>query len=487
MIGARRRDALVLLFFLCFFGVLSSGRLASSDAGEQLRASILVARTGSAGADAPPAGGWIRAPDGRYYEPHDLGNLLLMLPAAWLGASLSPAPLAAQIANPPLLARVVVSLSCAVLAAIACAWMFRLLAFYTRTRTAFLMAVAFPVTTIFLAYARAAWDVLGACCLICGVLYYSIAILRDVHPRRSALLLASTLAAAFAFRYSLAPFLTPAAAYIVWTARRSIGSRGLVAAVVVFAILMAPSFAYNFIRTGSALRPAAASARYLAGANALTGSIPHGAYGLLLSPNRGLFVFSPVLLVSAGLPFAWSRLLREQRVVIAAYTLAAAAYILLISKMAAWGVFGWGPRYLVPILPIVFLAACFTALSSRGTARVFIGVAAVLSAVLTLPTAVVNWHLATTTWPEAMNPDATMPYQQIAGWKALAGGLAGRSLPVPDDIKQDRLRTTTAAFPDLLLARLARQSRSGALAAATILMVALGAAVSCSRRLMVDG
>ncbi len=58
---------------------------------------------------------------------------------------------------------------------------------------------------------------------------------------------------------------------------------------------MLPSFAYNAVRPGSALRPATASAQYLGGNNALTG-ICRGPCRPVRFPNRGLFLFSPVLL-----------------------------------------------------------------------------------------------------------------------------------------------------------------------------------------------
>jgi hypothetical protein len=452
-----RRDALVLWFFVAFFALFASGRLASSDAGEQLRAAVLLAGTGSPGADVAPAGGWVHAPNGRYYEPHDLGNLLLMLPAAKLAAVVSPAPIANQIAYPPVIARVLVSLECALLAALACTWLYKLLVFYVPPRTAFLMALAFPSATIFFAYARAAWDVLGACAMMCGALYYSVAYLRGRAPEWNAIMLAGTLGAAFTFRYSLAPFLAPAAVYILWSGRGQSTRRAAVAAGVVFTLILMPTFAYNFIRTGSMLRPATASAEYIRGANALTGSLAHGAYGLLISPNRGLFVFSPVLLAALTVPFVAARLLPEQRVLVVAYGLGALGYFLLIAKMVSWGVFGWGPRYLVPILPILFVMTCFTALAVRRPARRLICAAAVLSAVMTFPTAVVNWHLATTTWPEALDPDARLPYQQLSAWRTLRLGLKGQSLPVPSDAADDPLRATSAQFPDLLAARLARR------------------------------
>ena len=358
---ARDPGAYVLLFFLCFFVLLSSGRIASSDAGHQLQASVMLAVTGHLGDDGRSGGpandAWVRAPNGRLYQAHDIGNVALMFPAAWIGSRLSPASPSEDMQNPPALSRVVVSLTGAVVATLGCYWLYRLFALYYDTRAAFLLSLAFPTTTIFIAYARAAWDVLPAAALVCGVLYYSAALLRGVSPERSAVMIALTLGAACSFRFSLAPFIAPAVFGVVAARRRVLMPRAIVISAVVLAVVMLPSLAYNTIRTGSPLRPATATVQYLQSNNALTGSIPHGLVGLFVSPNRGLFTYSPVLLFAFALPFLWKRLPADQRILLIWYGGGAFAYTLLIAKMVNWGAFGWGPRYLLPVLPVVFFAA----------------------------------------------------------------------------------------------------------------------------------
>ena len=58
----------VLVFFLCFFFLFSSGRIASQDAGQQLQVAVLLATTGALGQDArdvgPADASWVRAPNG---------------------------------------------------------------------------------------------------------------------------------------------------------------------------------------------------------------------------------------------------------------------------------------------------------------------------------------------------------------------------------------------------------------------------------------
>ena len=485
---AREPGAYVLLFFLCFFVLLSSGRIASSDAGHQLQASVMLALTGHLGDDGRSGGpsndAWVRAPNGRFYQAHDIGNVALMFPAAWVGAQLSPASPSADMRNPPPLSRVAVSLTGALVAALGCFWLFRLFALYYTTRASFLLALAFPTTTIFIAYARAAWDVLPAAALVCGVLYYSAALLRGVAPDRNAVMVALTIGGACSFRFSLTPFLVPAALGVFARSRQVLATRVVIISVVVFAIVLLPSLTYNEIRTGSPLRPATATTQYLEGNNALTGSIPHGLVGLFVSPNRGLFTFSPILSFALALPFLWRRLPPDQRTLLIWYGGGAVAYTLLIAKMANWGAFGWGPRYLVPVLPVVFFAAATAIMHLVHPLRPIVIATIAISALLSLPPAIVNWHLATTTFRGAVDPSASRPYQQWAGWQALAWGIAGKPLPVSAEAASDRFRATTGAFPDLLLARVARYSRLGFVVTVVVLIGGVATAGTCASRIL---
>lgn len=82
-------------------------------------------------------------------------------------------------------------------------------------------------------------------------------------------------------------------------------------------------------------------------------SLSSGGYaGLLMSPNRGLFVFSPVVLfAAAGLP-ALAR--SHWRSPLLWCTLAAVfQFILYASYVVWWGGHTYGPRYMLDILPLL--------------------------------------------------------------------------------------------------------------------------------------
>ena len=112
---------------------------------------------------------------------------------------------------------------------------------------------------------------------------------------------------------------------------------------------------YNYVRFGSPLetgRTVDPMAAVRFGYGVFTNPI-EGLYGLLLSSNKGLVLFSPVVVVGA---LAWPRLHRLHRFL--AYVLAAAVVfrIVFIASRSDWhGGFSLGPRYLVMILPYLCL------------------------------------------------------------------------------------------------------------------------------------
>ena len=112
--------------------------------------------------------------------------------------------------------------------------------------------------------------------------------------------------------------------------------------LVLWAALMA---AYNYLRFGSPL---------------ITGYLPEesfsapwleGILGLLVSPGRGVLFFSPILL--ACVP-ALPQFVRRHRVQAFLILLAAACYLFLYGKWFMWhGGFAWGPRFLLPVIPLL--------------------------------------------------------------------------------------------------------------------------------------
>ncbi len=78
-----------------------------------------------------------------------------------------------------------------------------------------------------------------------------------------------------------------------------------------------------------------------------------GAYGLLFSPGKGLFVYAPLL---AALPFGVWQFYKRQKRGLVLILLLATCYLLLFSAWYYWwGGTNWAARFLVPMLPFLVL------------------------------------------------------------------------------------------------------------------------------------
>ena len=461
---SKRFALLVLLFYLCFFLLFSSGRVASGDAGQQLQATMLLVNTGSLGTKTPPGGldsGWVLSSNGNYYQPHDIGNILLMLPSAWLGSVTSKEPPAIRIEKPPILSRVSVALTYSCLSSIGCFFMFKLFASWYSLRTAFLLSFAFATTTIFWSYTKASWDVMGACCLICCLLYFSAQILQGKRVRQNIIFAGASLALACSFRFSLLPFLGLGLACLLYYSRQYFTWWHYLTCTATVIVGLIPSFVYNYIRMGAIWRPATTAPQYLEGNNALTGNILHGSLGLLFAPNGGLFFYSPIFILLFSLPFVWQYIAIDKRRLILCYGISAFLNFLLIAKLQNWGAFGWGPRYLLPVQPILFIAVGIVIeifWNKHHKALVTLISASIL---LNIPPILVNWDLVTAISPNALDRSAFLPNQQIAVWTSLFMGLQGKQIPISNELANESTRSIAVIFPDLWTVRIMEMSPIG--------------------------
>lgn len=121
--------------------------------------------------------------------------------------------------------------------------------------------------------------------------------------------------------------------------------RGLLAFAVPLAMWGAVLAGYNYVRFGDPL-----TTGYLA-EESFSAPWITGILGLIVSPGKGLLVFCPVLV--AVLPSLPS-FVRRHRLHATLIALVAVWYVLLYGKWFMWhGGFAWGPRFLVPIIPLL--------------------------------------------------------------------------------------------------------------------------------------
>jgi len=80
-------------------------------------------------------------------------------------------------------------------------------------------------------------------------------------------------------------------------------------------------------------------------------------YGLLLSPSRGLVVYSLVVLVPLFLTIRYWKVLPDRRLAILALAIIAMHLILVSSWYCWWGGISYGPRLLLELVPWLVLMA----------------------------------------------------------------------------------------------------------------------------------
>ncbi|MEA3375487.1 MAG: hypothetical protein U9R72_04740 [Chloroflexota bacterium] len=116
-----------------------------------------------------------------------------------------------------------------------------------------------------------------------------------------------------------------------------------------------------------------------------------GVYNQLLSPGKGLFVFMPVLLLSL---VGWPALLDKRRDWAWLVLLAGAVYLVPHALYGHWsGGGGWGPRLLLPIVPLLLLPAgeVIERWETRRAGRVVLVLLIALSLFIQVLGVSVNW------------------------------------------------------------------------------------------------
>lgn len=169
-----------------------------------------------------------------------------------------------------------------------------------------------------------------------------------------------------------------------------------------------------------------------------------GAAGLLLSPNRGLITFSPVVLVAlVGIPLLWRQpSLNGERWWGAA---AIVQFVCYSCYSMWWGGHTYGPRYLVDVLiPLVPAAAVGV---GRVTARRWRQIAALVALVLSVLVAATGSYC----YPhDGWNgdPDVDLHHERVWDWRDLQIVRCWRNGPSPQNftlldwaaVRRDRTR-----------------------------------------------
>jgi len=143
---------------------------------------------------------------------------------------------------------------------------------------------------------------------------------------------------------------------------------------------LALGLAVNLVRQGSLLETG-----YGDEAGRFTTVLLDGLRGLLASPGRSVFLFAPVTL---GALFVLRRLTLPARVLLAGVPL---VHLLVVARWWGWnGGSAWGPRLLLPVLPLLAAPAALLPAASAG-ALLGLGMLVNLPGVVVTPGAWISW------------------------------------------------------------------------------------------------
>jgi hypothetical protein len=344
------------------------GRIAGSDEVTMFE----VARSLAHGRVAVPEGATLAGKDGRFYSKNAAGQAVLALPLVVAGdAAARAAPLAPE--RRELAARFVASFFNAILGALLIA------AFYAGVRAlgvgsgaTFAAALLLAFTTPLWVYAKSfmaePMEALGLLLALTGSARAAGSETRAVRLAALGVLLAVSA------KLSMLPLALACLAPLVGA--RSDGSRvpGVPWVLGALALALAGHLAYDVARFGA---PLATGYGAQASPSAWTTPIWVGVYGLLISSGKGIVWFAPaIVLAFAGLqrmrhvaggekspPAIAAR--RAARAMAATWVVA----LLLFGGFEHWAGDGsFGPRYLLPVVPLAFVAVAF-ALDGAAAAR----------------------------------------------------------------------------------------------------------------------
>ncbi len=211
---------------------------------------------------------------------------------------------------------------------------------------------------------------------------------------------------------------------------------------------------YNVVRSGSPLVGGYGVTGHFAQFDA---SFVRGLAGLLISPGKGLIEYGPVVLVAVIFPASLRLLWRRSRGLSGLFAVIALSYVLFYSRFRYWdGGLCWGPRYLLPIIPLALLPLgelLERPLSLRGRRALWALVG--VSVMIQLPAVLVDhqnwfWEVAVRNQRGghiAINSDA-INSPLLRQWQVLARVLSGSHSGLPADLALEASRRTRDSAQD---------------------------------------
>lgn len=394
--------------------LVAPGSLVSGDASSQYSAARLLCETGSP-ASEQPLDLFERGRQGLYWQAHDPGNLVLMMPAACASVLLVRLGLVqaseffvlVQYAGHSLVAAGFGILGLVLIASAVSKRFGR--------RSGVLLAVGLLLGTPYVGYVRSSWDVMGAAVLLIAAAT-RLTRANGSGEKRDWIIFGCLLAGTLWFRYSLAAsagaFLL--LLFIVDSRNRS----NIFRAGFASGLALTPVLIYNFVRTGNFLVPGTLSEAYREIHSPSLSEIPSNLLALTFSPEIGLVWLAPSALLSVWIFGRSSPLPYPIRL---SFGISIATYLLLITAVPNATAYGYGPRYLFPVLPLLFLAA-FVASDAPSRRKVFwtlVGLGFFANA----PALFIRWT-AVRSMPVFLDSNHYNAVFSVEMWRSLGAGIS---------------------------------------------------------------
>jgi hypothetical protein len=447
-VAARRRFLTgIFIFAAAVYALTAGGHLYNVDGFNQVTVAQLLVTAGRLDAPSALTAQFHRAPNGRFYSARGIGASLGYLPAAAVGTAVARLTgyrdafaltrFAASFVN-----GVYAAATITMLAALALGWGWG-------PGVALGGAATFGFATLAWPYAKDSFDVTLTALLF--VATYGAALRASSTGGRTAYLQTGVFAAlAVVTRLDALVMVAVVAAFLTWGLIRRRGPGRLRLGLIAW--FVAPVAAalgwegwYNYVRTGSVFT----SPLFLYyPSNAPGAGLIANAATLLFAPGKGLFLFAPpALLFFPGLALLARGRRREAALlgaVVVSYFLSRAT---VDCRAHLWS---WGPRFLVPLLPLVMLAAA-AAFRRRGWLRtVAVAVTAVGLAVQLIAIAgdYENWYekvsdgrgdVSRTLYDWRLSPLVGLARQEGRVLARYARGDAGARNATPADLQSENL------------------------------------------------
>jgi hypothetical protein len=349
-----RAALLLALGVLCAYLASAGGRIVASDEHTMflLTQSLVERHT-----VAVPEGNGLAGPDGRLYPKAGLGQALASAPFYALGRLTSPL-LPARLRA--FYTRAVTSLESPFAGAVlALALVLLFLELGLGPRESLVLALVAALGTPLWVYAKLylseALTAAGLALELLGVVRW-----RRGGGAGAAALTALGFGVAVLTKYAILPV---ALGLLVPTLPAWRRWRAALACAAVLGAVVWIALAYNQARTGSAWGTGYGRQ---ATPGAFTTPLLAGLYGLLLSSGKGLFWFAPIAALAPAALVAWWK---SDRWLAAGALAGVVVTVLVYAGFEHWAGDGsWGPRYLVPLLPVL-IAAVAVRLARRDLPR----------------------------------------------------------------------------------------------------------------------